>query len=362
MGSAAFWGRAAADIAAARDRVLIQAMTFEGDAAGAAAAQAVAAASAPDRRVLVDDYVRYVINDRWLRSAAARADAALMAEADATGRLFRDLRAQGVGVRVTNPIGGRIWRYPARNHKKLVLADDVAYLGGVNFSDHNFAWTDAMLRIADADVAQFLAEDFDATYASRPRAAARRIGPISLYAWDGRANHRWMRPLVDRIAAAREAITVVSPYLTFPLTGRLAEAARRGVKVELITPHDNNKPILREAMLGVAKSAGFQVYQTPGMSHLKGLSIDGETVVLGSANFDFASLWAEEEYVAIIDDAPLARSFETLVAAPQRALAEGAAADWPAPLRSLISGAALRIATLGPLFARGSPRAAVDWV
>ena len=66
VGSEEFWRRASADIAAARDRVLIQAMTFEGDAAGQAVAGAVIASPAQERRVLVDDYTRHVVNDTFL--------------------------------------------------------------------------------------------------------------------------------------------------------------------------------------------------------------------------------------------------------------------------------------------------------
>ncbi len=40
IGSEAFWRAAAADIAGARRRVLVQAMTFEGDHAGTALAEA----------------------------------------------------------------------------------------------------------------------------------------------------------------------------------------------------------------------------------------------------------------------------------------------------------------------------------
>ncbi len=41
-------------------------MTFEGDAAGQAVAGAVIASPARERRVLVDDYTRHVVNDTFL--------------------------------------------------------------------------------------------------------------------------------------------------------------------------------------------------------------------------------------------------------------------------------------------------------
>ena len=51
VGSGEFWELARADIAAAKHRVLIQAMTWEGDAAGLPVAHAIGGSSAADRRV-----------------------------------------------------------------------------------------------------------------------------------------------------------------------------------------------------------------------------------------------------------------------------------------------------------------------
>ena len=50
VGSGEFWDLARADIAAARHRVLIQAMTWEGDAAGLPVAQAIGGSNVADRR------------------------------------------------------------------------------------------------------------------------------------------------------------------------------------------------------------------------------------------------------------------------------------------------------------------------
>ena len=159
VGSGKFWDRAKGDIAAAKRRVLVQAMTFEGDTAGLGVAHAIAAATAPDRRVLVDDYSRNVINDTLLPLPFR--PSSVLAEARRTLAMFGDLVGQQVGVRITNPVLGHPLRYPLRNHKKLLVMDDVAYVGGINFSDHNFEWHDLMLRIEDREVAEFLVADFE---------------------------------------------------------------------------------------------------------------------------------------------------------------------------------------------------------
>jgi hypothetical protein len=101
-------------------------MSFEADTAGLAVAGAIAASRAADRRVLVDDYTRLVINDVWVKSKAGRANPAVQAEAAATAAMFHGLAKAGAPVRVTNPIGRWKTNYPARNHKKIIVADDVA--------------------------------------------------------------------------------------------------------------------------------------------------------------------------------------------------------------------------------------------
>ena len=287
VGAEAFWRRARGDIAAAGRRVLVEAMTFEGDAVGLAAAEAIGANRAADRRVLVDDYTRLVVSDRWVLSPSARLDPAHRAEVRETARMFGRLAAQGVGVRVTNPLGPWLTRYPARNHKKMIVADDVAYLGGVNFSDHNFAWHDFMLRIDGAAEADFLAEDFAATYAGRPRAIRRDFPGLIIASLDGRANAAGFAELMALIDGAKSEIVAISPYLTFPFTERLAKASARGVRVRLITPLANNKPLVRLALVARAQTAGFRISHWPMKDHAKGLLIDGESLAVGSANFDF---------------------------------------------------------------------------
>ena len=80
VGAQAFWDRAAADLAVAKRRALVQAMTFEGDAAGLMVAADIAASGAADRRVLVDDYSRHVISDRFVHGPAAHLDPELRTE------------------------------------------------------------------------------------------------------------------------------------------------------------------------------------------------------------------------------------------------------------------------------------------
>jgi cardiolipin synthase len=361
VGSDSFWQRAAEDIARARSRLLVQAMTFEGDAAGQRVAEAVRASRAADRRVLVDDYSRVVVSDHFILSPHYLLSRPFRAEVRATRAMFRALVAAGIGVRTTNPIAGRLARYGVRNHKKLIVADEVAYVGGINFSDHNFAWHDLMLRIEAPGPAGFLAEDFDATWHSRAALRQARFGGLTLAALDGRTNEEGFRPLLAAIAGAKERIEIVSPYLSFPFVGFLAAAAARGVAVDLLTPLANNKPAVRHYLTDAAARAGFDTILLPEMTHLKAMLIDGRLLVLGSSNFDFPSYYSLEEYVATVEDRALIAAFLAEVLEPLRAVGIGGESlrspAWQVARSRLMLGIGGAVCS-----AMGrAPRKAVDW-
>lgn len=359
VGSADFWVRAAQDIAAAKHRVLVQAMTFEGDSAGHPVAEAIAASPAEVRRVLVDDYSRNVINDTMLplplRPASVRA------EADATLDMFDRLVSRGVGVRITNPVLGNPLRYPLRNHKKLLVMDGVAWIGGINFSDHNFAWHDLMLRIDDDAVADWLAADFERDWRGVPQGAIRRFGDMDLTTLDGSTNLALMQPLIDLVSRARHSVEMVSAYPTMPFVEAMASAARRGARVTIHTPAPNNKPVVRDYLTGVASSAGIALRLVPEMTHVKAVLVDGHTLMLGSSNFNFASFRTSNDIVAVIAHAGLVAAFEARLLAPMRARGRPAGQgetprwrQWRAKLTLELADAALARLGHGPV-------RAIDW-
>lgn len=361
VGARDFWESAARDMAAARRRVLVQAMSFEGDSAGLAVERALTGSPAADRRVLVDDYTRLNVNDRSVRSWKGRRDIALRQEVAETAAMFRRLVAAGVPVRVTNPVGPFGAGYPARNHKKLIVADDVAYLGGINFCEHNFAWHDFMLRLEGVQAADFLSRDFDATFESRVTPGRLDLGVVTLASLDGRTNRAAFASLYRALAEAKREITVLSPYLTFPFTDHLAAARRRGVAVRLITPWASNKTLVRNALLWAAERAGFETRLLPKMSHLKALLIDDEVLVVGSANFDFVSLAAEEELIAIVSAPPLIADFRRRIIDPALAEALPAGARRVSTLAGAGAEVILKIADQVARANRGWPRSARDW-
>lgn len=360
IGAEAFWGKAAADIAGARRRVLIQAMTFEGDAAGQAVATAIGLASAADRRVLIDDYSRHVTNDTLLPLMPYQATG-LRREARATRAMFSALAAGGTGVRVTNPVGYQPLRFPLRNHKKLLVIDDVAYIGGINFSDHNFAWHDLMVRIDDPQASDFLAEDFDRDWAGRPASAAGRFGGLELVTLDGTSNSAALAPVLAMFAGARRSIEMIGAYPTAPFTDALARAAERGCAVTLYSPSENNKPLLRDYLFALAGSSRIALRLLPAMTHVKAALVDGRTLLLGSVNFNVASYRTNGDLLAISRDKALVKAFEQELFAPARAQAGPPVRPRVAGWRRLRARGTLALTDLVLARLRHGPVRSIDW-
>lgn len=342
VGSDAFWERARHDIARAKQRVLVQAMTFEGDRTGLAVAEAIGCSRAADRRVLVDSYSRYVVSDRFVFSPWARRNPEFRSEVRETGEMFRRLGRQGVGVFFTNPVGFLATRFAARNHKKLLVMDGVAYLGGINFSDHNFAWHDLMIRCEDDAITDYLATDFTRTFGGEASASHAQFNGVELLSMSGVANEALFARVLARVECARKRIDVFSPYLTFPFCESLARARARGVQVVVYTPLANNKGIVRDYLLWAAERFGFVVRLYDRMSHLKAMLIDDEALVVGSSNFDFVSYHSQAEYVAVVTVPEVVAEFRAKVLEPDDALAIDA--PHTGGLRGPIAFAMLKVA------------------
>ena len=313
--SGEFCRRLKEDVDAARGYVFAQALSFEGDAAGQGMAELLLSCGAPDRRVLIDSFTRHVVNDRFLWTPRNLLDRGLRAEARETRRMIDRLRSRGVAVRFTNPAGPLFMRFPARNHKKLVAIDGrVAYLGGINFSDHNFLWHDLMLRIEDPDLVGFLREDFESTWNGRHRKARQAFPGIVLHSLDGASNEDAFAPVLALIDGARVSLYVECPYLTSPFCGRLAEARRRGVAVTVVTPERNNWGLCRDAMVWHAARSGFDVrFYRDRMTHMKAMLVDGRVLVVGSANFDVWSYRFQQEFLACVTDGKVIEDFRKRV-------------------------------------------------
>ena len=319
-----FWASLARDIHQARAYTFVQTFSFEGDRIGKQLSDALSASAAIDKRILVDSFSKIVLSDRILYAPANWGNETLRHEARETRRLHSTLAGAAVQIKYSNPFGLSPRRFLTRNHKKLIVIDDrVAYIGGINFSEHNAAWHDLMLRIEDCDVASFLRDDFLACWQGHSARSTQSFPGIELYTLNGRANSAAFSKVLELIDRAEGSIFVESPYVTAPFYDRLGDARRRGVQVTIVTPKTNNWNHFADYTKWEANRCGIDLRLfKKGMSHLKAMLIDNRFLVAGSSNFDFLSYHVYEEIVAIITEPEVIADFRRQVLAVDLANSE----------------------------------------
>lgn len=222
-----------------------------------------------------------------------------------------------------------------RNHRKvMVIDDDVAYFGGMNFTDpmtpapaetplrkpSDTRWRDVHVRLAGPQALE-IAESFDRVWrkahhervARRPRAyrRGRLPGGASDYirffdSGPGLRNSRATRVFRRLFNRSRQSIWLCVAYFipTPTLLRALWRARRRGVQVRLIVPGLNDVPIVRRALrylYGRLIRVGIAVYERQHrMVHSKVAVIDDTWSVVGSCNLDPRSLEYNLEFLAVI--------------------------------------------------------------
>ena len=164
----------------------VQAMTFEGDEAGQALIDIMSKSPAKDKRILIDAYSTVVVNDRFVFSRHYIFDKDFRSEVQATKKLITKAKERGIKIKFTNPIGFFMSRYPCRNHKKIISIDgNRCYLGGINFSDHNFAWHDFMMRCDKKAISTAIHKDFLNTWEGNNANQRYRYEDDQLYLFNG---------------------------------------------------------------------------------------------------------------------------------------------------------------------------------
>lgn len=125
--------------------------------------------------------------------------------------------------------------------------------------------------------------------------------------------------LLGAFAVARSHIRIQSPYFLPDqvLMGAINTAARRGVRVDIVIPGQNNLRLVNYAMtaqLDQVIQAGCRVWRASGtFNHAKLITIDGQWSYAGSSNMDPRSLRLNFELDMEIYSHGLARELESRI-------------------------------------------------
>ena len=298
----------------ATDSIYAQAMTFEGDDAGKWLIDIMKSCPAKDKRLLIDSYSKVVINDHFVNSIKYLKDTTFRNEVKETSRLIDEAKSAGIDVRFTNPVGFFGQKYPLRNHKKMVIVDgEVSFLGGINFSDHNFEWHDMMIQLNDKVLGESLVHDFNTTWSDTNQSKRIETDEGELYLFNGKKSASLYQGFFKHLENAKKSIQIISPYISEPLLGVLRKVAASDVEITIVSPQENNKSIFKNIILSEQKKGYFKLKEYPGMSHMKAILIDDEKLIFGSSNYDLVSYYFEQEVVFVSTDMELIADFKTNV-------------------------------------------------
>jgi cardiolipin synthase len=307
-----------AAIGRAQSRVWLETYIFEPDKAGRAflAALAAAAARGADVLLLVDAI------------GSPRLDEATLAP----------LRAAGVQVAHYNPPWSLKRRLPLlhRDHRKILVVDEVAFAGGMNISEDyaGARWGNGLFRDthalvegpAVADLAAILRASFRAAtgreLSAPPRRAAMPDGVfVQVLGSDVRRQKRHIqRALYQTVGRCVSTCFLTSPYFVPPprLLRALVRAARRGVDVRVLTAGLSDVPVAAVAarhLYGTLLQAGVKVYEMHAQTlHAKTAAIDGIYASIGSFNLDRWSFVRNSEVNVTVLDSGLASLLEAQMA------------------------------------------------
>ena len=245
----------------------------------------------------------------------------------------RRMKQAGVVIARYNPIRpGRLLDNLFRDHRKLILADEAAFVGGLGFTDEFLPgavarpWRETVIRIEGpcvSDWARVFRHAWDRWSEQRihartgePRESVDHLsGRVVLSSSHAPSGIR--RSAIARMHSARRRIWLATAYFVPSRRFRrqLRHAAHRGVDVRILLPGPyTDHPAVRHAghrFYARLMRAGVRIFEyQPRFTHQKVLLCD-DHVSIGSANFDRWNLrWNEEANQEI-----QAREFADAVAA-----------------------------------------------
>lgn len=274
--------------------------------------------------------------------AAANRGVAIRVIVDAMGELYswprvsRRLRRQGVRVERFGPprLRSQLPGLNLRNHRKLLVIDErIGFTGGMNIGDRHFVeqgatrhpTADIHFQLEGPVVAQ-LAMGFSQTWQQVTGEKLKKAGEEQAVFGESRCRvivdgpdlnlDKLSHVLLAAIAQAKKSIRIMTPYFlpSREMLVALQTAALRGVSVTLILPEKNNLIYVHWAMRNMLWELLYYnirvTYQPPPFNHSKLFMVDGEYLLIGSANLDPRSLRLNYELGVEIYDRAMTSELE----------------------------------------------------
>lgn len=290
-----FFARTRADFAAAARRLWVETYIVEEDVVGRELGEALADAArrGVDARLLYDPGGSF----------------------KAPRSFFAQLREQGVSVRHYGRFAALgILKPSVRDHGRLIVADDVAYTGGHNWSDawapqpKGEGWQDVSVRITGpvvGDAATVFEQRFSGGEAADFDTGPRYVD-VRLIADNANRIDRIEQAHLAAFRAAHRRIWIAHGYF-LPrrrFLGALYDAASRDVDVRVILPGPTDLVMIRSAARAEHASwlaRGVRLFEyEPAVMHSKYALVDDAWAAVGSFNAVPSSAIASLESALIV--------------------------------------------------------------
>ncbi|HVT01233.1 MAG TPA: phosphatidylserine/phosphatidylglycerophosphate/cardiolipin synthase family protein [Patescibacteria group bacterium] len=234
--------------------------------------------------------------------------------------LVSRLQDAGVEVNITNPpknIGQRIVPAKGRNHIKMAIIDDVAFVGGINLSDKDFSRKDFMIKVIQPEFVLALAQVYQE---GRPEDDYSIVmGNTSLLVDSGRPNKSLiLDSALNLISTAKSSVIVTSQFTPDgKLPQRIDQASKKGIQAEVIVsaPNKISEPPAWlfdriNALTLRMRRHDFSILECNDWLHVKVILIDEGTtsakVLVGTHNFSEKGVkWGNQEVSLLSTDSVL---------------------------------------------------------
>jgi cardiolipin synthase len=128
-------------------------------------------------------------------------------------------------------------------------------------------------------------------------------------------DHNVKAMFLRAVGTAQKSIRIANPYFTDEdIFASLCAAVRRGVRVQIILPQNNDEKLVQRASRDAYPEllkAGVEIYEYKDrMAHEKVEVIDGRWATFGSSNLDARSLTFNDELNLVVTDTGVAGDIE----------------------------------------------------
>jgi cardiolipin synthase len=190
-------------------------------------------------------------------------------------------------------------------HTKYYIFDQrVMITGSINIEDRHRGYRDYMVEIVGQESIERFIRRNSGTVNFDPE---RSLDFLLNRVINGQRQFEIKPALLKLISGAKRSLYIEMAYIGDPdVSRKIVEASQRGIRVTMLFSKAANigNDINYRSLLRICRRADIEVFLSEKMIHSKLLLVDGEIVILGSANTSVFSMQRADEMDVVVKDHP----------------------------------------------------------